>query len=124
MNLQARHTSFAPCRTPADGGGGASFTLKTFRSGRDNLANTRRVKAWVIARFRLNEDETVMVNEVACELPGCPPIETVIAFWTADGTRHHYKIFKPVAEVVEDDLPPSWMKDALAVSGEFDFLCC
>jgi nitrate reductase delta subunit len=40
----------------------------------------------------------------------------VIAFWTDDGeTRHHWKIFKPVAEVVDDDLPPSWMKPALVV---------
>ena len=101
------------------------YSLKTFASGAAHLAHIRRVKEWVRLRFSLDEDDTSMVSEVACQLPGCPPLETVIAFWTQDGEkRHHYKIFKPVAEVVEDDLPPYWMKDALAVSDEFYCSCC
>ena len=47
-----------------------------------------------------------------------PPIETVIAFWSS-GRRHHFKVFKPVAEVTEADLPPYWLKNALAVSDDF-----
>src|SRR6185295_2028476 len=31
----------------------------------------------------------------------------------SDERRHHFKVFKPVANVVEDDLPPSWLKPAL-----------
>ena len=57
-------------------------------------------------------------------LPGCPPLETVIAFWTEGDRRHHFKVFKPVAEVVLDDLPPAWMKDALAVPEGFECDCC
>ena len=83
-----------------------------------------RVRDWTRARYGLTEDETILVAEVACNLPGCPPLETVIAFWTEGDKRHHYKIFKPVAEVVEDDLPPGWMKDALEVSDEFVCDCC
>ena len=49
----------------------------------------------------------ILVAEVACAVPGCPPIETVIAFWSEE-RRHHFKVFKPVAEVTEDDLPPYW----------------
>ena len=64
----------------------------------------------------------VMVAEVACGLPGCPPLETVVAFWTADDRRHQFKLFKPVAEVVSDDLPFAWLKDALVWTGEDD--CC
>jgi nitrate reductase delta subunit len=44
-------------------------------------------------------------------------------FWTALG-RHHYKIFKPLADVVEDDLPPAFMKNALIALDGIDCDCC
>jgi hypothetical protein len=97
-----------------------------------------RVERAVRARFRLPADTTVMVTELVCALPGCPPLETVIAFWTSDsgGTstststsrsnpqRHHYKVFKPVQQVSDDDLPPWWMKDALAALPDWACACC
>jgi hypothetical protein len=82
-----------------------------------------RVREWTRARFSLPADATIVVSEVACALPGCPPLETVIVFWE-DETRHHFKIFKPVAEVVRDDLPFAWLKDALAVPEDFVCDCC
>jgi nitrate reductase delta subunit len=82
-----------------------------------------RVRDWTRTRFRLTDDETVMVSEMACGVPGCPPIETHVVFWTAAG-RHHFKIFKPLAQAAEDDLPPAFMKNALvALEGE-DIYCC
>jgi nitrate reductase delta subunit len=48
----------------------------------------------------------------------------VVAFWTEAEKRHHFKIFKPVAEVVEDDLPPSWMKKALLSADILGCECC
>jgi nitrate reductase delta subunit len=86
-------------------------------------AAVARVRDWTRARFRLDADTTIMVNELECRVPGCPPVETVIVFWTAPDKRHHWKVFKPVAEVTEDDLPPWWMKDALIVR-EGDCECC
>ena len=86
-------------------------------------AALERVRGWTRVRFELGDDISVMVNELACALPGCPPRETVVAFWTAPERRHHFKIFKPAAEVVSDDLPPAWLKDALVVA-EGDCDCC
>ncbi len=83
-----------------------------------------RVKAMARARFRLTDDDAVMVTEIECGVPGCPPLETIIAFWTDETKRHHTKVFKPVAEVVDDDLPPWWMKDALAAEEIFGCPCC
>ncbi len=86
-----------------------------------------RVQAWVRERFSLAPGDAVLVTELACALPGCPPLETVVAFWTgaADATlRHHYKFFKPVRQVQPDDLPPYWMKDALAVPPDWAGDCC
>jgi len=82
-----------------------------------------RVRQWTRARFSLSEQATVLVSELACGMPGCPPLETVIAFWSDGNKRHHWKVFKPVAEVVEGDLPPSWMKDAIVVADDFEFDC-
>jgi nitrate reductase delta subunit len=82
-----------------------------------------RVREWTRERFALAEDTTILVSELACTIPGCPPVDTVIAFWTDEG-RHHFKVFKPVAEVVPDDLPPKWMKNALVVPEGADCDCC
>ncbi|HZC55739.1 MAG TPA: hypothetical protein VE396_06775 [Xanthobacteraceae bacterium] len=82
-----------------------------------------RVRDWTRTRFGLADDDTVMVSEIACAVPGCPPIETHAVFWTALG-RHHFKIFKPLAEVAEDDLPPVFMKNALIALDGADLECC
>jgi len=89
-----------------------------------HAAAIERVRAWTRQRFRLAEETAVLVAQVSCSLPGCPPLETVVAFWTGDVARHQFKLFKPVAAVVLDDLPPAWMKDALVVDEESGFECC
>jgi hypothetical protein len=102
----------------------ASFDM--MRSGKPSPghgAAVDRVRDWTRMRFALADDETVMVSEVACSVPGCPPIETHLVFWTAAG-RHHFKIFKPLADVVEDDLPPAFMKNALIALEGIDCDCC
>ena len=73
-----------------------------------------RVRTWTRERFKLADDVPIVVAEIACGLPGCPPLETVVAFWTADDRRHQFKLFKPVQEVVYDDLPFAWLIDSLA----------
>ena len=93
------------------------------KKGPGNSVALDRVRDWTRARFALTDDDTVMVSEVACGVPGCPPIETHLVFWTAAG-RHHFKIFKPLAEVVEDDLPPAFMKNALLALEGVDCDCC
>lgn len=83
-----------------------------------------RVQAWTRERYGLPERATVMVLELECRRPGCPPLETVVAFWDEDDQRRHFKVFKPMGEVVPGDLPPSWLKDALCAEPADDFACC
>jgi hypothetical protein len=97
--------------------------LRSTRKSPEEGAALHRVRDWARARFSLAEDETVMATQMACTVPGCPPIETHIVFWTALG-RHHFKVFKPVAEVTEDDLPPAFMKNALVALEGLDCDCC
>ena len=85
---------------------------------------TQRVRELTRARFGLAAADMVTVSETPGVLPGFPPVLTAIQFWTGDGRRHHFKVFKPVAEVAADDLPFAWQKDALAVADDFVCNCC
>ena len=98
--------------------------LGNFKRSPEQIDAFKRVEAWTRVRFKLVPDEAVLVTELACALQGCPPLETVVAFWTVDQTRHHFKIFKRVGEVHESDLPYAWMKPALAVPEGYDPSCC
>jgi nitrate reductase delta subunit len=98
--------------------------LTSLRKTPEDREARRRVKDWTRERFRLQEDAAILVTEIACGVPGCPPLETVVAFWTEGDRRHHFKVFKPVVEVGEDDLPPSWMKNALVETEVFGCPCC
>ena len=98
--------------------------LRTLRKSAGHIEAVERVREWTRARFGLAADSAVLVSEVACQLPGCPPIETIVAFWAEDGERRQFKLFKPVAEVIDNDLPPAWMKDRLVAVGEFGCNCC
>ena len=73
------------------------------KKGADRSAEQERVLAWTRERFKLDDDETIMVSELPCSDPGCPPVETHVVFWTQAG-RQHFKVYKPLAEVVADDL--------------------
>ena len=88
------------------------------------LAALETVKLWTRERFKLPAGTAIFAAELACALPGCPPLETVISFWNAQGKRYHFKIFKRVEEIVTDDLPYSWMLEALAVPESYECDCC
>lgn len=99
----------------------------SFTPSPQQSAALARVEAEVRERFRLSTETVVLVTELVCALPGCPPLETVIAFWTGsegDALRHHYKVFKPVQQVTADDLPPWWMRDALVAAPDGVCGCC
>ena len=94
-----------------------------FAQSQDRAAAATRVKQWTRARFALG-DETVMVTEVENGTPGFPPLATVVSFWNAERKHYHFRVFKPLEQVSEDDIPPSWYRDALAVSPGVDCGCC
>ena len=98
--------------------------LGSFKKSPEHLQALDRVKEWTRERFKLSQETAILVSEIACTLPGCPPLETVVAFWTADEARHHFKLFKPVEEVLNDDLPFAWLMNSLAVPEGYDGECC
>jgi hypothetical protein len=89
----------------------------------EHVAALEKVRDWTRGRFKLPEDAAVLAVEVSCRLPGCPPLETVVAFWI-DEKRHQFKVFKRVEEVAEDDIPPAWLKSSLVVDEDAELDCC
>lgn len=97
-----------------------------FKSNRGDAIRAQAsqdLKRWTIERFALPDEAAVFVAEVQCGLPGCPPLETVVAFWI-DGRRHQFKVFKPMRAVLQEDLPYSWQRQALEADNEAGFDCC
>jgi hypothetical protein len=98
--------------------------LAPFKKSEDRLHAAERVKRWTRERFSLGESATMLVSEVESATPGFPPLHTVVAFWTAERKHYHFKVFKPLEEVVEEDLPPAWYREALAVQPGVECGCC
>lgn len=67
-------------------------------------AAIRALKATARTLFDAGEDDAVVVNELQCTEPGCPPIETVVALLRAGSEPRQVKVHKPAVEVTEDDL--------------------
>jgi hypothetical protein len=69
-----------------------------------NTAKIGKVKEWVQERFTLAADAVVMVTELRCTEPGCPPLETVIAVLDGPGSKRQYKLHKGIADVTREDI--------------------
>lgn len=69
----------------------------------DRAAARRQLKDLATRLLDVAEGEVVMVTELACLEPGCPPVETVLAVL---GTRpaRQLKIHKAIPDVTEADV--------------------
>jgi len=74
------------------------FHKRTGQTGR-----SAEIKAWTAEILSLGEEATVMVTELACSEPGCPPLETVVAILQA-GDNRQMKLHKAMAEVTREEL--------------------
>ncbi len=101
-----------------------SYKLGQSRKDDAQRAALRQIKHWTRARFSLCEDDLTIVTEEEVRLPGVPPRQTLVVFQCTDGQKRHWRIFKPAVDVVDDDLPPGWMKDALITPEGFQCPCC
>lgn len=91
------------------------------RRPREGAKPALALASLVKAHFVLAETDAVMVNELTCPTPGCPPLETCILFWKGGPERYRLRFFKPMAEVEPEDLPPKWLLPGLLDEAEG---CC
>jgi hypothetical protein len=76
-----------------------------FKIGRSAIpAKSSQVKSWVREAFRLSEEAVVVVSELKCGEPGCPPVETVIAVLTDKSQSTTFKILKPLDAIAFGDI--------------------
>ena len=52
----------------------------------------------------LDDDTAVMIRQLTCTEPGCPPVETVVAVLPMQGEAHRWTLHRPADEITEDDL--------------------
>lgn len=64
----------------------------------------RRIKSWARETFDPEGAATILVSELACSEPGCPPIETVIAILRGPSDNVKYTIHRPSAEITQTDI--------------------
>lgn len=87
----------------------------------NTLNDITRVEGLVRNRFQIEESEIILVSQDAGTRPGFPPMETNVIFWK-ETKRYRMKVFSPVAEVHDSDLPVRWLLPALEDNGDLD--CC
>lgn len=76
-------------------------------AGRDERAEqarrmaVARLKDSVTRILHLDDGDMVMVTELACSEPGCPPLETVIAVLSDGKAPRQWKVHRAAADVDE-----------------------
>ncbi|NWB91419.1 hypothetical protein HX777_10110 [Pseudomonas agarici] len=98
--------------------------FQTFKKSPGHQDAINQIKEWVRNTFSLSNQAVIAVAEISCQVPGCPPVETIIAFWNDDNTRYRIKLFKPLEEVLKEDLPLSWLLPSLQDDSEGGCDCC
>ncbi|KAA2237437.1 hypothetical protein [Salinarimonas soli] len=71
---------------------------------RTDKAAIERVKAWAKALLGVDPATTVVVNEIACNDPGCPGVETVVLVMEPGRKTRAAKIPKAIGDVTEGDV--------------------
>ncbi|WP_201402117.1 hypothetical protein [Kaistia sp. 32K] len=73
-----------------------------------NVEASARIKAWTRVALGLDEAARVLVHELACARPGCPPRETVVLVVPADAPPFRIALHRAMHELTEADLATAW----------------
>lgn len=79
-------------------------------NSRARLQKIKNIKSWAIQSLGLDSDVNLLVTELRCTEPGCPPLETVIAVLYSDGAKKQYKIHHAVDDLTESVLMTALLK--------------
>jgi hypothetical protein len=125
IGQQAGAKPVAPKNLDNDDDDGFAFgTTQNVVKNPEHFEALDRIREWTRERFSLPQDAGILVSEVECNLPGCPPLETVVAFWNDPEKRYHFKMFKNAVEVTTEDIPFAWLKETLYTPDGFGCECC
>ncbi|WP_112470004.1 hypothetical protein [Streptomyces triticisoli] len=71
----------------------------------------RELRDTVRALLGLDDDTAVIIRQFAYTEPGRPPLETVVAALSMDGTAHHWTLPLPTDQITEHDLRAALLHD-------------
>jgi hypothetical protein len=81
-----------------------AFLRGTFGLPKPDKQAVDRVKDLARAALKVSLETAFAVNEIACNDPGCPGIETVILVMEPGKKTRALKVAKPLDEVMEQDI--------------------
>lgn len=76
----------------------------------------RELKEHVRTLLDLDEDTAVVIRQLACTEPGCPPLETVVAVLPMSGPPRRWTLHQPTDEITGDDLKAALLTTASEAS--------
>ncbi len=68
---------------------------------------SERIRGWVRTHLQLTPEDRVLVHEIRCDDPNCPPHGTVVAVIPASGQPSKYQIALPAAVIRPRDIQKS-----------------
>ena len=86
------------------GVGGYRVVMMFSRPPQARADKTRAIKSWVRQELELDDDAVVLVTELACTEPGCPPLETIVALMAVGKERRQAKVHKGIDELEREDI--------------------
>jgi len=78
--------------------------MLSFDGGPKRADLVRQIKRWAAEVLGLPPDASILVSELTCTEPGCPPLETVVAVLRGPGDQQQFKIHRPLLELTRQDL--------------------
>ena len=87
-----------------------AFIRDAFKAPEPDRDTIERIKEWAVAALRSSDDTAFAVNQIACNDPACPGIETVILVMQPGVKTRACKIARSLSDVTEQDV-----RDALGV---------
>ena len=81
-----------------------AFMRGTFGLPKPDKQAVDRVKDLARSALHASPDTAFAVNEIACNDPGCPGLETVILVMEPGQKTRALKVPKPIDEVAEQDI--------------------
>ena len=79
------------------------FLRRLTRHNAEKNAQVTRVKEWTIRLFGLPKEAQILIDERVDEMVGFPHVETLIEIEDGSKAQLHFKIRRPVLEIVERD---------------------
>ena len=75
-----------------------------FDNKKTNPEIIRNLKTVFTDKFCISEDSTISVDELRCQEPNCPPVETVFTVRSSDGSIKDWRISKSASEIHIKDI--------------------